>query len=95
MPEYTIIGEYYPENGKIVRMGNEGIEVVADAFVAYFILNGSFKGYKSVNEEKKHFEDSLSDTDFVNYLGMKKVKKIRVAFMRFFIWYKIKQFFKL
>lgn len=92
MEKDTIIGDYFPENDKIIRMGNEKKEVVADAFVAYYTLNNSFKGYIPQVNERKHFKESLSDTDFLNHLGKKKIKKIKIMFVVFLIIFKIKRF---
>ena len=94
MSEYTIIGEYYPEDDKIVRIGNEGKEIVGEGFVAFCIITrGRFKQYfpemKSIKQEKILFKKFLKDKDFINFLGKKKVKQIKKSFWKFKVYARI------
>lgn len=94
MKDYTIIGDYFPEGDNIVRIGNEGKEIVAEGFVAFCVLSRRKpREYKtnSIAKEKELFKNSMNDVDFVHFLGEKRVKKIK----KDFFWFKVREIFKI
>ena len=99
MSDYTIIGEYYPEDNKIIRIGDEGKEIVGDGFVAFCIITRKkpkeyFPQLKSIKQENELFKKFLQDKDFVHFLGEKRVKQIKKSFWKFKIYARIKNLTK-